>query len=104
LNGAIGRLSSMCWKRLCRDAQKVVLVMDQLNMPSPASLYEVFPPAKAKCLADRLEIHHTPKHGSWLNLAEVEFRVLGRPPPERVPYRLTLERRFRIVDFAREIG
>jgi hypothetical protein len=50
------------------DAEKIVLVMDQLNTHTPASLYEAFPPAEAKRLADRLEIHHTPKHGSWLNL------------------------------------
>jgi hypothetical protein len=47
-----------------RDAEKLVLVMDQLNTHSPASLYEAFPPEEAKRLADRLEIHHTPKHGS----------------------------------------
>jgi hypothetical protein len=50
-----------------KDARKVVLVMDQLNTHSAASLYEAFPPAEAKRIADRLEIHHTPKHGSWLN-------------------------------------
>jgi DDE superfamily endonuclease len=75
-----------------RDAEKVVLVMDQLNTHSPASFYEVFPPEEAKRLADRLEIHHTPKHGSWLNLAEVEFSVLMRDLPERVADRPTLER------------
>ena len=61
-----------------RDAEKVVLVMDQLNTHSPASLYEAFPPEEAKRLADRLEIHHTPKHGSWLNMAEIELSVLAR--------------------------
>src|ERR671927_284240 len=61
-----------------RDAEKVVLVMDQLNTHSPASLYEAFPPGEAKRLADRLEIHHTPKHGSWLNMAEIELSVLAR--------------------------
>ena len=54
-----------------REDEKVVLVMDQLNTHSPASLYEAFPPAEAKRLADRLELHHTPKHGSWLNMAEI---------------------------------
>jgi recombinational DNA repair ATPase RecF len=53
-------------------------VMDQLNTHSPASLYEAFPPEEAKRLADRLEIHHTPKHGSWLNMAEIELSALGR--------------------------
>ncbi len=61
-----------------RRAEKLVLVMDQLNTHSAASLYEAFPPATAKRLADRLEIHYTPKHGSWLNMAEIELSVLGR--------------------------
>ncbi len=60
------------------DAERIVLVMDQLNTHTPASLYEAFPPAEAKRLADRLEIHHTPKHGSWLNMAEIELSVLAR--------------------------
>jgi len=61
-----------------RRAEKVVLVMDQLNTHSAASLYEAFPPAEAKRIADRLEIHHTPKHGSWLNMAEIELSALAR--------------------------
>jgi hypothetical protein len=52
------------------QAEKIVLVMDNLNTHSPVSLYEAFPPAEAKRLAERLEIHHTPKQGSWLNMAE----------------------------------
>jgi len=60
------------------DAAKIVLVMDNLNIHSPASLYEAFPPAEAKRLADRFEIHHTPKHGSWLNMAEIELGILQR--------------------------
>jgi len=67
-----------------RDAEAIVLVMDQLNTHTPASLYEAFAPAEAKRIADRLEIHHTPKHGSWLNVAEVELSVLGRYLKERV--------------------
>jgi hypothetical protein len=54
------------------QAQKIVLVMDNLNTHGPASLYEAFAPAEAKRLADKLEIHYTPKHGSWLNMAEIE--------------------------------
>lgn len=54
-----------------------------LNTHSPASLYEAFPPAEAKRLADKLEIHHTPKHGSWLNIAEIELSALGRPCLDR---------------------
>ncbi len=61
-----------------RTAERVVLVMDQLNTHSAASLYEAFPPAEAKRLADRLDIHHTPKHGSWLNMAEIELSALAR--------------------------
>jgi hypothetical protein len=60
------------------DAERIVLVMDQLNTHSPASLYAAFPPAEAKRLADKLEIHYTPKHGSWLNIAELELAVLQR--------------------------
>jgi len=68
-------------------AQKVVLVMDNLNTHTIASLYETFPPHKALELAKRLEIHYTPKHGSWLNIAEIELSVmtsqcLGRRMPE----------------------
>jgi hypothetical protein len=67
-----------------REAEKVVLVMDQLNTHTPASLYEAFEPAEAKRIAGRLEIHPTPKHGSWLNVAEIELSVLGKRLKERV--------------------
>ena len=60
------------------DARKVVLVMDNLNTHSTGSLYQAFEPAKAHALAQRLEIHHTPKHGSWLNIAEIELSALTR--------------------------
>ena len=60
------------------EAAKIVLVLDQLNTHTPASLYAAFPPAEAKRLTDKLEIHHTPKHGSWLNMAELELSVLQR--------------------------
>jgi len=60
------------------DAEQVVLVMDNLNTHTPASLYDAFPPAEAKRIAQRLEIHYTPKHGSWLNMAEIELSALGR--------------------------
>ncbi len=59
-------------------AEGIVLVMDQLNTHTPAALYEVFPPAEAQRLADKLEIHYTPKHGSGLNIAEIELSVLSR--------------------------
>jgi hypothetical protein len=67
-----------------KEAEKVVLVMDQLNTHSTASLYEAFPPAEARRIAARLEVHHTPKHGSWLNMAEIELNALSRDLPERV--------------------
>lgn len=60
------------------DAEKVVLVMDNLNTHNTASLYTTFPPEVARRLAERLEIHHTPKHGSWLNIAEIELGLLKR--------------------------
>jgi hypothetical protein len=60
------------------DAEKVVLVMDNLNTHTVGSLYEAFDPAKAFALAQRLEIHHTPRHGSWLNIAEIELSALTR--------------------------
>jgi hypothetical protein len=60
------------------EAEKVVLVMDNLNTHKLASLYEAFPPQRARRIAEKLEIHHTPKHGSWLNMAEIELSVLAR--------------------------
>ncbi len=60
------------------DAERIVLVLDQLNTHNVASLYQAFEPAEAKRLAEKLEIHHTPKHGSWLNMAEIELSVLSR--------------------------
>ena len=75
-----------------RAAERVVLVMDQLNTHGVASLYEAFPPAEARRLAGRLEIHHTPKHGSWLNMAEIEFSALARNLPDRVGDRAALTR------------
>ncbi len=53
-------------------------MLDQLNTPSLASPYAAFPPEEARRLAARLEIHHTPRHGSWLNVAEIELSVMGR--------------------------
>ena len=60
------------------QAEKIKLVMDNLNTHTPASLYETFEPVEARRLANKLEIHHTPKHGSWLNVAEIELSVLSR--------------------------
>jgi len=75
------------------DAEVIVLVQDNRNTHTPASLYEAFPPAEARRLADRLEIHYTPKHGSWLNMAEIELSVLaGQCLDRRLAGRATLER------------
>ena len=60
------------------DKERIVLVMDNLNTHHPASLYQAFEPAEARRIAQRLEIHYTPKHGSWLNMAEIELGVLAR--------------------------
>jgi hypothetical protein len=59
-------------------AERIVVVMDNLNTHTPAALYEAFDPVEARRLCEKLEIHYTPKHGSWLNMAEIELSVLGR--------------------------
>jgi len=61
---------------LYKDAEKITLVMDNLSTHTPGSFYEVFPPNQAKALWDRFEFVYTPKHGSWLNMAEIELNVL----------------------------
>jgi hypothetical protein len=75
------------------DAERIVLVMDNLNTHKLASLYEAFEPERARRIAERLEIHHTPKHGSWLNVAEIELSVLARQCLDRrIETREELER------------
>jgi hypothetical protein len=59
------------------EAEKIIVVLDNLNTHTPASLYEAFEPAEAKRILDRLEFHYTPKHGSWLNMVEIEIGVLS---------------------------
>jgi transposase len=74
------------------QATKLVLVMDNLNTHKPASLYEAFAPAEARRLMERLEIHYTPKHGSWLNMAETELSVLATQCLDRrIPDPTTLQ-------------
>jgi hypothetical protein len=74
-------------------AKKIILVMDNLNTHKGASLYETFPPDEARRLYEKLEIHHTPKHGSWLNIAEIELSVLTRQClNRRIPDKVTLAR------------
>ena len=60
------------------EAERITLVMDNLNTHTPASLYKAFTPQEARRILERLEIHYTPKHGSWLNMAEIEFSVLSK--------------------------
>jgi hypothetical protein len=73
------------------DAKRVVVVMDNLNTHRPASLYKAFPAPEAKRILDRLEFHYTPKHGSWLNIAEIEFGLLQRQClNRRIPDQQTL--------------
>ena len=82
---ALDRRTKIDWAHMTKwvldvqypDAEKVVLVMDNLNTHNPSSLYEAFPPEEAFRLAQRLEIHYTPKHGSWLNIAECELSALA---------------------------
>ncbi len=64
--------------RMFPKAQKITLVCDNLNTHTKGALYATFPPEEAHRLANKIEIRHTPKHGSWLNIAELEFAVLGR--------------------------
>jgi len=73
------------------DAERIVLVMDNLNSHTPGSLYEAFEPTEARRLANKLEIHYTPKHASWLNMAETELSVLSSQCLDRrIPDRDTL--------------
>jgi hypothetical protein len=74
------------------DVKKVILVCDNLNTHKVASLYETFEPHEAKRLRDRLELHYTPKHGSWLNIAEIELSLLTRQClHRRIPDMQTLQ-------------
>lgn len=93
------RRTAVDWARVIKDlvdvhypdAERIVLVQDNLNTHTPASLYEAFPPEEAKRLADKLELHYTPKHGSWLNMAECELSVLSRQCLDRrMPNKATL--------------
>jgi len=72
-------------------AEKIRVVLDNLNTHTPASLYSAFPPAEARRLVSKLEFHHTPKHASWLNMAEIEFSVMvGQCLKRRIPDQPTL--------------
>ena len=74
------------------DKERIVLVMDNLNTHHAASLYEAFEASEARRIAERLEIHYTPKHGSWLNMAEIEIGVMARQClARRIPDREVLQ-------------
>ena len=87
---------------ICRDivdvhfpkAEKILIVCDNLNTHKPASLYKAFETPEADRIAEKLQFHYTPKHGSWLNIAEIEFSVLRRKPclSRRIPDQQTLKR------------
>ena len=78
------------------DAKKIILVQDNLNTHTPASLYQAFPPTEARRLVERFEWHYTPKHGSWLDLAESELGVLSSQCLDRrIPDKPTLTDRSR---------
>ncbi len=73
------------------EAERITVVLDNLNTHTPAALYAAFEPAEAKRIWDKLEFHYTPKHGSWLNMAEIELSVLSRQCLERrIPDQETL--------------
>ena len=63
---------------ICPDAEKIILVMDNLNTHTLGSLYKTFPPAEARRIARKLEVHYTPKHGSWLDIAEIGINIMTR--------------------------
>ncbi len=81
------------------EAPVVRVVLDNLNTHRPASLYEAFPAPEARRIVKRLEFHHTPKHGSWLNMAEIEFSVLARSClRRRVPDEAALRREIQALE------
>jgi hypothetical protein len=83
------------------DAECIELIMDNLNTHKPASLYETFPPAEANRILKRLTFHFTPKHGSWLNMAETEFSVFLRKFGLHVPDEATLKRKVATIENTR---
>jgi transposase len=95
------RRTKLDWARVIKDlvdvrypdAERIVLVMHNLNTHTPAALYEAFPPAEVRRIVERLDIHYTPKHGSWLNVAEIELSTMsGQCLHRRISHRETLKR------------
>lgn len=84
------------------EVEVIRVVLDNLNTHKPASLYETFPPAEAHRLRQKLEFHYTPKHGSWLNMAEIELSVLARQCLQRrIATAATLQRELAAVEAVR---
>jgi hypothetical protein len=83
------------------DTECIDVIMDNLNTHKPASLYETFPPAEANRILKRLAFHFTPKHGSWLNMAECEFSVFLRKLGSHVPDEATLKRKVTAIENSR---
>ena len=81
------------------QAEYIRLVQDNLNTHTPAAFYETFPPAEARCILQRVEFHYTPKHGSWLNMAEIEIAILQRHAlSRRLPDEAALRRQVSAVE------
>ena len=103
------RHTKVDWAQLIKELvdehypkKKIILVMDNLNTHKLSSLYVAFEPAEARRIADRLEIHYTPKHGSWLDMAEIEIGVLSRQCLDRrIPDQATLKREIKAWQNAR---
>ena len=83
------------------DAERIEVVMDNLNTHTYAALYEAFEPAEARRIARKLAFHFTPKHASWLNMAEIEFSVFTRKLGPRVPDEETLKQKVNAIETAR---
>jgi hypothetical protein len=97
---------AQCMKQLVDEfypnAKRIRVVQDNLNTHTPVALYETFEAAEARRIAEKLEFHHTPKHGSWLNMAEIEFSVLTRQCLDRrIPDAATLRREIAAWEQAR---
>ena len=94
----------VCWlvDEVYPQAEYIRLVQDNLNTHTPAALYETFPPAEARRILQRLEFHYTPKHGSWLNMAEIEIAILERNAlSRRLPDEAALRRQVVAVETER---
>ena len=83
------------------DVEYIDVVLDNLNTHTYAALYEVFAPAEARRIARKLTFHYTPKHGSWLNMAEIEFSVILRKLGPRVPDEETLKQKVKAIELSR---